>query len=314
MNALTAPFPWFGGKRRWADEINRRLGTVDVYIEPFAGSLAVLLRRAPARKEIVCDLDDGIVNFWRAVQAAPERVAEYASHPTFHTDLTARHRYLIQWAREHGPRLAEDPRYFDAEAAGWWVWGVSNWIGAGWCTAHVQHPPGGRGVALRRPGPGPDKITNVSPGPGGEGVQAQRADEPNLTSWFAALQERLRRVIVLRRPWSSALSPTMTGWTRTGARGSVGILLDPPYLQTARAKTLYGSDAAAESDRAAIESYEWAVAHGRRFRIAYCCHARDFPVPKGWTSAAQTFAGIRGGERHQQRRDCVMFSPACEGS
>ena len=38
-NALSAPFPWFGGKRKVAPEVWRRLGDVALYVEPFAGSL-----------------------------------------------------------------------------------------------------------------------------------------------------------------------------------------------------------------------------------------------------------------------------------
>ena len=42
---MRAPFVWFGGKRRVAPEVWAALGDVPNYIEPFAGSLAVLLGR-----------------------------------------------------------------------------------------------------------------------------------------------------------------------------------------------------------------------------------------------------------------------------
>lgn len=44
-NILEAPFPYFGGKSRVAGEVWRRFGNVPNLIEPFAGSLAVLLAR-----------------------------------------------------------------------------------------------------------------------------------------------------------------------------------------------------------------------------------------------------------------------------
>ena len=46
---LKAPFPWFGGKSRAAHLIWPRFGKVGNYVEPFAGSLSVLLARARIR-------------------------------------------------------------------------------------------------------------------------------------------------------------------------------------------------------------------------------------------------------------------------
>lgn len=43
--ALKAPFPWFGGKRKVAKEVWQRFGNVKNYVEPFFGSGAVLLGR-----------------------------------------------------------------------------------------------------------------------------------------------------------------------------------------------------------------------------------------------------------------------------
>ena len=69
---LRAPFPYYGGKARWAPLIWERLGNPTVYVEPFAGSLAVLLSRTGGAgpREIVCDLDGMICNFWRAAVGA----------------------------------------------------------------------------------------------------------------------------------------------------------------------------------------------------------------------------------------------------
>ena len=81
MAEVRAPFPWFGGKRRVADVVWRAFG-VDVpnYVEPFAGSLAVLLGRpgGAGKIETVNDLDRYLANFWRAVTADPEAARGYA--------------------------------------------------------------------------------------------------------------------------------------------------------------------------------------------------------------------------------------------
>jgi hypothetical protein len=133
-DSLKAPFPWFGGKSRAAELIWRRLGEVDTYNEPFAGSLAVLLARPHIpRVETVNDLDCYLANFWRALQADPEGVAYYADYPVNETDLHARHQWLVNQA-EFQASMKADPEFFDAKIAGWWVWGQCLWIGSGWCS------------------------------------------------------------------------------------------------------------------------------------------------------------------------------------
>lgn len=61
-NLYKTPWPWFGGKADAAPAVWSALGNVDHYVEPFAGSLAVLLRRPHVanrthHSETVNDLD-----------------------------------------------------------------------------------------------------------------------------------------------------------------------------------------------------------------------------------------------------------------
>ena len=138
---LTAPFPWFGGKRRAASLIWPRFGDVPNYVEPFAGSLAVMLARPhAAHTETVNDADAYLANFWRALKADPDGVEAAADNPVNEVDLHARHVWLIDQAafRE---RMLTEPEYFDARIAGWWVWGISCWIGSGWCDAPSRQLP-----------------------------------------------------------------------------------------------------------------------------------------------------------------------------
>jgi len=131
---LRAPFPWFGGKSRAASLVWPRLGEVVNYVEPFAGSLAVLLARpSDPRIETVNDIDCYLANFWRALQADPEGVAYYADSPVNEADLHARHRWLVERARPHAERVMFEPDFYDVKIAGWWVWGQCLWIGSGWC-------------------------------------------------------------------------------------------------------------------------------------------------------------------------------------
>ena len=304
--ALRAPFPYYGGKSYLAETVLARLDPCMVYAEPFAGSLAVLLASEPHVREIVCDTDGHIANFWRALRGAPDEVAYWADYPSYHQDLTARHKWLIRWAREHGERLSDDVGYYDARAAGWWVWGLALWIGGGWCVdgdpsekrPRLADHPGGRGVNAQRLTRG-QRPRVTSKGPGGQGVSAQRAtldgevgSGARLLPWFEALAERLSRVVVLNRSWESALTPTVLMHTPSGPKPPVGVLLDPPYrTDTGRADTLYHSDYAGESSDTATAAYRWAVEHGETYRIAYCCRDGDFDTPPGWTKKVNVKRG-----------------------
>ena len=178
---LKAPFPYHGGKGRWVDIVWPRLGMGDaaptVYVEPFAGSLAVLLASEPHQREIIADTSYHVVNFWRSVQDYPDAVAYWADRPTFHSDLTARHRWLLRWGEQLGPLLDVEANFCDPKAAGWWCWGVSNWIGGGFAEGtpvgarpFVCDDGYGRGVQAQNIG---GQVPRVSPMPGGRGVQAQ---------------------------------------------------------------------------------------------------------------------------------------------
>ena len=128
---MKAPFPWYGGKSRVAHIVWPRFGDTVNYVEPFAGSLAVLLQRPfPIRTETVNDADTYLANFWRAVSADPDSVADAADWPVNEADLHARHLWLVKQV-DFRERMMTDPDYYDAKIAGWWVWGLSAWIGSG---------------------------------------------------------------------------------------------------------------------------------------------------------------------------------------
>lgn len=145
LEVVKAPFPWFGGKRRVAAEVWEAFGPdVPNYIEPFAGSLAVLLGRpgGAGKIETVNDADRYLANFWRAVTLAPEEVALHADWPVNEADLHARHKWLVNQLPYLREQMHIDPRFFDPLIAGWWVWGICQWIGGGWCVEpnNGKHP------------------------------------------------------------------------------------------------------------------------------------------------------------------------------
>ena len=165
------------------------------------------------RSEIVCDTDGHICQLLaRACQHDPKGVAFHADYPTFHQDLRARHLWLRRWGKESADRLSEDPEWFDSRAAGWWVWGISSWIGGGWCQAvgdrTVDKRPlaktkaGGQGVQMQRENLPVDKRPLVHANGGGPGVQVQRTGVPDtiprVTSWPGGSGVQAQRTVV---PW-----------------------------------------------------------------------------------------------------------------
>ena len=178
---LRAPYPWSGGKGRWVDEINARLGEdVQTFAEPCAGSLAVMLSRAPAKREIATDTSSLLVNAWRAMAADPLAVAEVCDWPTFHDDLIARRKWLSRWSAANRRKVQDDPFFFDPVAAGFWIWCMSHAIRGnadiGWHPGSPDSDRGGGGDAGRAVTYVPDMNTTQ---PSGKGTQAHRRPGPN---------------------------------------------------------------------------------------------------------------------------------------
>lgn len=91
---LRPPFVYYGGKSKLAERIATLLPEHTHYVEPFAGSLSVLLAKSPARLETVNDLDGDLMLFWRVLRDQPEDLARACAltpHSRAERDL-ARHR------------------------------------------------------------------------------------------------------------------------------------------------------------------------------------------------------------------------------
>ena len=305
MIQLKAPFPYFGGKSRVADVIWQRLGNVQNYIEPFAGSLAVLLQRPHAPKiETVNDLDCYLANFWRATAHDPEQVAHWCDWPVNEADLHARHRWLLERA-EFREKMHTDPDFYDCKIAGWWVWGISQWIGSGWCaeayygdrTEKQQLPHlGNAGMGVHRPS---QKLPHLG--------DAGRGD---LYDYFAYLGARLRNVRVACGDWSRVLGDSVT-WRH----GVTGILLDPPYSHDERDSALYGLERDVAQDVQA-----WALESGDNplLRIVLCGYDAEHAglLAHGWTAYRWKTPGGFGSQgsgngRNNAKRETLWFSPHC---
>ena len=330
--SLRAPFPWFGGKRKVAAEVWKRFGAVDNYVEPFFGSGAVLLGRPDpiVGNETINDLDGYVANFWRAIQAAPEEVAVWADGPVNENDLHARHVWLVERRETLRASMDGNPEFFDAQVAGWWVWGMACWIGSGFCSGKgpwwinehrqlVHLGDNGQGVNrqlvhLGDNGQGVNR-KRVHLGNNGQGVNRKRVHlgdngrGDRLVDWFGALSARLRHVRVCSGDWSRVCGPSVTT-----KHGMTGVLLDPPYADTAnRQDDLYRLDSAS----VAHDVREWALANGNDplLRIALCGYDGEHEMPSDWSvyawSAGEGFGGQAKDRTKNGDRERIWFSPAC---
>lgn len=220
-NTLKAPFPYFGGKSQIASTIWQLLGNPEHYLEPFAGSLAVLLARPGGLTlplnfaETVNDKDCIIANVWRALKYNPDEVARYADDIVCHVDLMAKKKYINDKQPELKALMSGDPEYYDCRIAGYYIWAASCWIGSGLvCPTQRPHLSGN-----------------------GMGINATKAGK--LTDWFGALQKRLEKVRIVNGDWTQILGGDWQG----KAWNSVGFYFDPPYSDKAgRTKDIYSED------------------------------------------------------------------------
>lgn len=75
MSTLSPPFAYYGGKTSIAQQIVDLLPEHRHYVEPFAGSLSVLLAKPRAQFETVNDLDEDLVTFWRVLRDRGDELA-----------------------------------------------------------------------------------------------------------------------------------------------------------------------------------------------------------------------------------------------
>ncbi len=292
---LAAPFPYFGGKSLACETVWSALGDPENYVEPFAGSAAMLLGRPNVGKvETINDADGFVANFWRAVSLDAAEVARHVDWPTNEADLIARHSWLVRNAPGLLQRLEADPDYYDAKVAGWWCWGACNWIGSGWCSGtgpwqhdgeklvdarQLPHLSAGRGVNRKLP----------HLGDAGRGVNRQlphlsagQGRSAYIHEWFGALMDRTRGVRVTVGDWQRVLTDSVTV-----RHGLTGVFLDPPYTKGAMDYAAGGvGGELADKVRA------WCAKNGndKRLRIVLCGHAgeHDALLQDGWHTRAWT--------------------------
>ena len=110
-NTLRPPFQYYGSKARLAPRIIEAMPEHSIYVEPYAGSAAVLFGKVPARCEVVNDIDGDIVNFFRVLRDKPADLVRACTLTPY-----SREEFMSAHSR------SEDGRPSDVEKARrWWV-------------------------------------------------------------------------------------------------------------------------------------------------------------------------------------------------
>ena len=346
--SLVAPFPYFGGKRRAAPIIWRALGDPGGYVEPFAGSAAVLLARPPfkgRRVETLNDADGWLVNVWRSLQLSPAETAAHCFGPVSEIDYHAR----LAWLQERRtPELVSwlegDPENHDPKAAGWWLYvaacGIGDpWDGGPWRVIDGHLTRAGESIGVNRKlGDAGRGIKRELPhlGDAGRGI---RRELPHITSagqgvnrelphlgdagrheeqvalYLSRIASRLERVRITCGSWERVVKPSGLRAT-AGGDGAIGVFLDPPY---ATSGDLYAETNSGKGHDVAHDVNLWCRTADPKLRIVLCGYDNEHANLEslGWRVMSwKSFGGYRphgyGGKETDRER--LWLSPACLGA
>ena len=335
---MKAPFPYFGGKGRIADRVWELLGDPGGYVEPFAGSAAVLLARpkfSGRRVETLNDFDGWLVNVWRSLKHDPAGVAEHAFGPVTEIDYHARLAWL-QNRRNDGlvSWLEGDPEVYDAKAAGWWLyvaacgigdpWGNGPWVVQDGRLVDSRALPhlgnAGRGVnrALPHLGNAGRGVNRALPhlGNAGQGVNRElphlgNAGQDKLETYLRTFQKRLERVRITCGDWRRVLKPSVT--RATASNGERAIFLDPPYSTSG---DLYAStNTSDEHVSMSAEVREWCINNHDNMKIVLAGYdiEHDELLKYGWRKELGKAGGGAGYNTNADagKRERLWVSPAC---
>lgn len=317
------PYPWFGGKSAVADLVWDRFGDPLNYVEPFFGGGAIWRLRPHypwtddvCRRETINDYDGHVANFWRAVQADPEKVAEHADWPVNEIDLHARGDWL--YCRPESKAFVEqmraDPDYYCPKIAGWWVWFVANWIGVlpsvdG--NAHCNDD----GVYRKRPhlGSAGQGVSRQLPHlqDAGQGECDRR--RAVLIHWMTTLRDRLRGARVCCGDWKRVCGPSVT-WKNASP---CAVFLDPPYSAEAKRD---GNLYSVEDLTVAHNVRGWCIEEGHRPEMRICLagyegEGHEELEQHGWSVVTWKAQGGYAGQNSVRNDNChrerLWFSPYC---
>ena len=120
---------YMGGKWRIAPWVASFFPPHDIYVEPFGGSAAVLLRKRPAFREVYNDINGDVVNFFRVLRDQPDELTRRLKLTPF-----SREEHDLAWLNEPSADAVERARRLF----------VRSWMSVGPAGATRKSKPGFR--------------------------------------------------------------------------------------------------------------------------------------------------------------------------
>ncbi len=118
---VNSPIRWVGGKSRFRKFIIPLIPEHTCYVEPFAGGAWILFGKPPSPVEVLNDIDQELINFFRILKHEPEALIA-----SFEWELVSRAEFERLANLDQLPCLILNvPTAFITSS---WLAGVANWI------------------------------------------------------------------------------------------------------------------------------------------------------------------------------------------
>ena len=267
---ITALAPWYGSKRTLAPRIVDELGPHTYYVEPFGGSLAVLLRKPASSMETVNDMHGDLINLARVLASESGAVELYgrASRMLMHEDLHTESKHHIKATECVPPETVGQVETSHIDRALHYL--VMSWQGRNGSAGTMLS-----NITLAK------RFTHN----GGSGGLRWLGAVESIPAWH----ERLRAVQIMRMDAIALL-------TRLGDQDKTVIYADPPYVEK-------GAKYVHDFDQAGHEQLAGVLRSFRRARVvvSYYDHPLVRELYDGWTLVECPVAKalVNGGRRDQ---------------
>src|SRR5579885_989106 len=113
---INSPFKWVGGKSRLRKKIIQVLPSHTYYVDPFASAAWVQFGKTPRNVEVLNDIDEELITFFRVVKEKPEELIA-----SFEWELVARAEFerLAQLDPAQLTDVQRAHRFYYLIMAGW---------------------------------------------------------------------------------------------------------------------------------------------------------------------------------------------------